>query len=344
MAALSIGLIGAGFIGRAHLKGAAGAAGAAIVAIADPNPATRGLAEEFAVPWFADHHEMLARVRPEAAIVATPNALHVAVALDCLAAGAAVLVEKPIADTVPEATRLCEAAERAGLPLLVGHHRRYNPIIRRARAAIADGTLGRMVGANVTATLLKPDAYFDAAWRREKGGGPVLINLIHEIDLLRFLLGEIASLQAVTSAATRGFAVEDTAGVVLHFASGAVGTVLLSDTAASPFSWDLASGENPAFFCPPARTHLLCGTEASLTLPELALWRYPGARGWDQPIAAERLTVDAIDPYAEQLRHFAAVIRGTEAPVISGRDGTRTLAATLAVKDAAALGAAVALG
>lgn len=336
-------LIGAGMIGRAHLQAAAETPGVAIVAVADPNPATRALAEEFGVSWRDDHHAALAQERPDGAIVATPNALHLPVALDCIAAGAAVLVEKPIADTVEAATRLCAAAEAAGVGLLVGHHRRHNPIIRRARALIREGALGRIVSASALAMFLKPDAYFEIAWRSAPGGGPVLINLIHEIDLLRHLCGEIEALQAITSNATRGLPVEDSAAVLLRFAGGAVGTITLSDTAASPWSWDLASGESPLFSRSQAESHFICGTEGSLALPSLNLWRYPGARGWNQPILCEPAHFQPGNPYTEQLRHFAAVIRGSEAPLTGGRDATRTLAATLAVKQAAAEARAIAL-
>ncbi len=340
---IRVALIGSGFIGRAHLQAAAETDGVAICGIADPNPAARAIADEFGVPLYPDHRALLAAEKPGGAIVATPNALHVPVSLDCVAKGIPVLVEKPVADTVEAARRLCEAAEKAGVPVLVGHHRRHHPIIRRARQLVRDGALGRVVAANALALFLKPDAYFDAAWRRSPGGGPVLINLIHEIDLLRFLCGEIASLQAVTSNAVRGFPVEDTAALILRFATGAIATIALSDTAVSPWSWDLTSGENPAFSRTASDSHVICGTEGSLTLPSLMLWRYPDARGWHEKLASAPVTVATGSPYAEQMPHFAAVIRGEEEPVASGRDGARTLAATLAVNEAAASGATVRL-
>jgi len=336
MADIRIALVGGGMHAPAHIRGAAGAPGVRLSAIADPSPAAKAVAEKAGLPWFAEHHALLAADRPDAAIVATPNVLHVPVALDFIAAGIPVLVEKPIADTVAEARRLADAAQAAGVPLMVGHHRRHNPIIRRARQLIQDGALGRLVSAAVLATFLKPDPYYNVAWRRQPGGGPVLINLIHEIDLLRFLYGEIASIQAITANAVRGFEVEDTAAILLHFANGALGTITLSDAAAAPWTWDLVSGENPAFFKPDGvETHFFCGTEGSLTLPTLNHWRYPGARGWHETITARPVTIETSNPYAEQLRHFAAVIRGSEEPVISGHDGTRTLEATQAVLEAA---------
>ncbi len=332
---LRVALIGAGLIGRAHVVGAAAAPGIRVTCIADPGPAGKALAGEYGLAWYPDHMTLLDRERPDAAVVATPNVLHVPVALDCIARSIPVLVEKPIADTVADARRLTGAAQAAGVPLMVGHHRRHNPIIRRAKRLISDGTLGTLVSATVMALLLKPDDYFNVTWRRQAGGGPVLINLIHEIDLLRHLCGEIASVQAITSNAVRGFAVEDTAAVVLRFVNGALGTISLSDTAVAPWSWDLSSGESVGFRGAPIESHFICGTQASVTLPQLNVWHYAGKRGWDQPLDSRRIGIAPEYPYQEQMRHFAAVIRGEETPVVSGPDATRTLEATLAVHQAA---------
>jgi predicted dehydrogenase len=140
--------------------------------------------------------------------------------------------------------------------------------------------------------------------------------------------------------------VEDTAVVLLRLENGALVTISLSDTVAAPWSWDLASGENPAVFpqpLPPVNTHYISGTEGSLTLPGLELWRYDGKRGWQAPLSHEVIEVARGDPYAEQLRHLARVVRGKEEPLVSAADGTRTLRATLAVQEAARSGRPVIL-
>ena len=227
------------------------------------------------------------------------------------------------------------------MPVLVGHHRRHNPINSRARSILQDGRLGRVVTANVMCTVLKPDAYFDAAWRRQPGGGPVLINLIHEIDMLRFLCGEITEVQALSSNAVRGFAVEDTAAAVLRFASGALGTVVLSDATASPWCWDFCAAEQDQYPRQDVQSHFIAGTHGSLSLPDLALWNYRGERSWHAEMTLEKTFVHKADAYSRQLQHFAAVIEGREAPLCSAVDGLRTLQATLAVAEAARSGQAV---
>jgi len=344
MTSLRIAVIGAGMIGRTHIAALGRSDDASLAAIADPTPAASVLAAEHGVPCFADHATMLDAIAPDGAIVATPNALHVETGLACLTRGIVPLIEKPIAETVAAATILVEAAARAGLPLLVGHHRRHNPILERARELVRGGAIGRLTAVTALSLFQKPDGYFDVAWRREPGGGPVLINLIHNIDDLRFVAGEIASVQALTSRAVRGWPVEDTAAIVLGFADGALGTATLSDAVAAPWAWELTSGENP-FFPPaqPENCYLFAGTEGSLALPRLALWRYPAATGWQAPLDCAIQPVPPADIYARQLAHFCRVIRRTEAPRIDGADATRTLAAALAVHQAAATGRPVLL-
>ncbi|SAL66153.1 myo-inositol 2-dehydrogenase [Caballeronia terrestris] len=335
MSKKKLALIGAGAIGRMHVERARSHPDCQIMAIADPSPAAEAFARAEGLRWFADYAAMLDETKPQGAIVATPNATHLPVGLACIEGGIAVLMEKPIADTVEQAAQLTRAASEARVPLLVGHHRRHNPILRRAREIVRSGRLGTPVAAMALATFYKPDSYFDMTWRREKGGGPVLINLIHDIDIMQFLLGEVVEVQAVTSNAVRGFEVEDTAAVLLRFASGALGTLAVSDCAASPWNWDLAAGEAAHYPRQHVNTHFLTGTDASLTLPLLEVWEYRSGKGWHDPLTVEQSTPHRGDPYHEQLRHFCAVIDGEEQPVCSGDDATRTLATTFAVHRAA---------
>ena len=341
---LPIALIGAGGIGRPHAERMLRHPEVSLAGIADPTPAGRAYAESIGAPWFATHAELLDKTQPGAALVATPNATHAAIGLDCIARRIPVLMEKPITDTLADSERLCAGAEAANVPLLVGHQRRHSVRVRTAKAWVAEGRIGRPVAAHAMATWLKPDDYYDVAWRREAGGGPVLINLIHDIDLLRHLLGEVSSVQAVTSNAVRGFAVEDTAAVLLRFANGTLATLITSDATPAPWNYDLGAGELERFPQQDIDSIYLCGTEGSFSLPRLELWRYPGARGWAEPLAAERIAPPRADPYDEQLRHLRAVVEGREAPLCSGRDALATLRTALAVHEGARRGEAIAVG
>jgi len=169
--------------------------------------------------------------------------------------------------------------------------------------------------------------------------------MIHEVDSLRVLAGEIVAVQATASRAVRGFPVEDTVAITLCFANGALGTFLRSDTAASPRSWEQTAGENPTY----ARSddedcYLLAGTHGSLGVPTMRLRTYPGERSWGQPFHTEVVRVDRADPLAPQREHFCAVIRGEAQPVLSGRDALQTLRVTLTIHEAALTGQIITTG
>ncbi|MGJ4951718.1 Gfo/Idh/MocA family protein [Bradyrhizobium sp. HKCCYLS20291] len=330
---------GAGLIGRRHIEQIGASQEAVLTAIVDPAPAAQELARELNVRWFSSLDKMAAEARPDGVVVATPNQMHVANGMACLAAGLPALIEKPLADDVTAAETLVEAFERAGVALLTGHHRRHNPMIQRAKAEIESGRLGRIVAVNGLFWLIKPDDYFDIAWRREPGAGPVLVNLIHDIDLLRHLCGDIVAVQAAQSNRVRGHDVEDTAAIILHFASGALGTFAVSDTVQAPWSYEFTSGENLAYSRTQESCYQIGGTKASLAIPQLDLWHHPGAASWWTPIARERLSYEMHDPLGLQIANFCAVIPGTAAPVVSGREGLNTLRVIAAIKRATASGA-----
>ena len=343
-APLRIAVAGAGLIGRRHLELIDASPNCVLAGIADPAPAARELAGACGVGWYADHRALLEQEKPDGMVVASPNALHLQMALDCAQAGVPALIEKPVTDTVAAAQRLCAAVRRTGVPMLVGHHRRHNPIIKAARETVANGKLGRLTAVAGLWLLKKPDDYFNVAWRREHGGGPLLINLIHDIDNLRFICGEITEVQAMTSNEARGFTVEDTAALLLRFAGGALGTVTVSDTTPAPWSWELSSGENAAYPKQGQPCYFFSGTAGSLAVPNMELWSYAQQPGWYMPLSREAIAPAALDPLAEQLRHFIAVIAGREQPLIPVEDAMGTLAVVEAVSEAARTGQKISPG
>ena len=286
MQALTIAVAGAGIIGRRHVELVDESPLCTLAAIVDPAPAAAAVARTAGVPLYASLRELFAAQRPDGVIVATPNPLHVENALACVDAGVAALVEKPLADNVADGERLAAAIERANARVLVGHHRAHSPILAKAREIIREGTLGALVAVTGSAMFYKPAGYFDEApWRRQPGGGPILINLIHEIGNLRSLAGEIVAVQAFASRATRGFPVEDTVAINLRFANGALGNFMLSDTAASARSWEQTSRENKAYATyPDEDCYVVAGTRGSLAVPTMRLKVYDARRG---PVVVE---------------------------------------------------------
>ena len=340
-----IAVAGAGYIGLAHIAVIQASPNAVLSAIVDPSPSARSVAEQAGVPLYASIAELLSRDRPDGLILATPNQFHVPQALECIAAGLPILLEKPIATTVEEGEKLLKEVEATGAKVLIGHHRAHSPIMAKAKQVVESGQLGQLVAVMGSATFLKPDHYYvDGPWRREPGAGPILLNMIHEVHSLRMLCGEISAVQAFSSNATRGFAVEDTVAINLRFASGVLGSFMLSDTAACPRSWEQTSQENKAY---PSYgdedCYVISGTNGSLSVPTMRLKTYPRPedRSWWKEFEVGQVGMLRGDPLKHQIEHFVKVIHGVAAPLVSAQDGLLNLRITEAIVEAAKTGQVV---
>ncbi|HEU4353469.1 MAG TPA: Gfo/Idh/MocA family oxidoreductase [Burkholderiales bacterium] len=342
-----IAVAGAGYIGLAHIAALRASPTCTLAAIVDPSPAAAKAAAEAGASLFSSIDELLRKDRPDGVVLATPNQLHVPQALHCLDAGLPTFVEKPIAPTVSEGEKLSREVDRKKARVLIGHHRTHSPIMARAKEVVDSGVLGRLVAVMGSATFFKPDHYFvEGPWRREPGAGPILLNMIHEVHNLRMLCGEIVAVQAIASHAVRGFPVEDTAAINLQFASGALGSFMLSDTAACPRSWEQTSQENKAYATyDDEDCYVIAGTNGSLSVPTMRLKTYPRPedRSWWKPFKVSRVEIIRADPIRRQMEHFGAVVRGEAEPLVTARDGLANLRVTEAITEAAKSGGIVRL-
>ncbi len=331
-----IGVVGVGLIGQRHAEAVRNSSTGILSALVDLNPAAVAFAKTLGVPCFNTLDQLLHADIVDGVVLSTPNEFHVAQALACIKARLPVLVEKPLAVDLAGAKSIVEASELAGVPVLTGHHRRHNPLISRAKELIKEGTLGQITAVQATTWFYKPDDYFDTGWRTQPGAGPVYLNLIHDIDMLRHLCGEVIQVQAMESNAIRGHAVEDTAVILLRFAGGALGTLSVSDCTVSPWSWEFSSRENPAF---PVTNELCCqigGTRGSLAIPDLSLWQYPHKVGWMEPISALKQPFGMHDPLVRQIDQLVSVIKGEQSPLVTALDGMINQEIIEAVKASAA--------
>lgn len=327
-----------------HVQVASAGPATRLAVVVEPDAARRAELAGMGLPVVARLDDAPSDIR--AAIVATPTPDHCASALAALARGWPVIVEKPVTANLAEATALRAAAEASGLPVIVGHHRRCHPFSRKAREAVAG--LGEIVGVQGLWSLRKHEAYFDTPWRRAPGAGPLMTNLSHEIDLLHFILGEITEVSALTSNARRGLAIEDTAALAFRFADGALGSFLISDAGASPWAFEAATGENPAI-APSGQDYLrIIGTRGALAFPSLDRWASsgPGEVEWSRPLShGPGPRFAAVDPLAEQLARFAALVAGGQDDVLcSVAEGSAALAVTLATALSAREGRPVSTG
>ncbi|WP_415919078.1 Gfo/Idh/MocA family protein [Tateyamaria sp. SN6-1] len=330
-----IGLAGAGLVGRRHLDALERTPGLTLSAVLDPV-----LASDDPLPRVDTLEALL--TQSDGIILATPNRTHRPMAEAALCAGVPVLVEKPLADTADNARQIAATSEATGTPVLVGHHRRHNPIIAKAKEIVDSRDLGAITTVHGNCWLPKPDSYFAQSWRQGAGAGPLFINLIHDVDLLMYLCGPIVAVQAFEANTTRAAEAEEVVAATVRFASGALGTLNLSDTALGPWSWELTAGENAAYPKTDQSSYLIGGTHGSLALPNLAVWSQVNGPDWWAPITKTRHPVDSIDTLVAQLIHFGDVIAGAP-PKVSATDGLRAVQVIEAIKQAAQTGQTVTL-
>ncbi len=330
MKELPVAIIGAGSIGMRHVEVAQACPATRISAVVEPSEVRRAALAALGLNAVATLDAVPAETR--AAIVATPTQDHHVSALACLDRGWPVIVEKPTAATLDQAREVVLRAAQKGVPLFTGHHRRCHPFSRATRDALTQ--LGDLVGVQGLWSLRKHDTYYDAVWRRQPGAGPLLTNLTHEIDLLCFFLGEIDEVTALSSNSRRGLAIEDTAALAFRFGNGALGSFLISDAGASPWSFEAASAENPAIAASHQDYIRFVGTAGALEFPSLTFWGRsgPGEIEWSKPlIATPGPHFDKVDPVLKQIGHFAAVVAGGDNDLLcSGEDGMKALEITLA--------------
>jgi predicted dehydrogenase len=337
---LKLVVIGPGLIGKVHVRLIGENDNCELCAIVAPDhEPNHEVARAQGVPIFHSLAQCLQSDGIDGIILSSPNQFHAEQARLCIESEIPVLIEKPITATLAEGEALVELATKRNAKVLVGHHRAHSPLLARSRAVISEGRLGRLVSVIGSAQFYKPTHYFEAGpWRKEIGGGPILINLIHEVGNLRSLCGEIVGVQAIASSAIRKFAVEDTVAINLIFANGALGTFLLSDTSASAKSWEQSSRENPSYpTYADEDCYTISGTAGSLHIPTMRLKFYQQGidASWWTPFSEEVLEVARVDPLRCQLDHFIQVIRGASEPLVSAADGLQNLRVTEAIRESA---------
>ena len=336
---IKISIIGTGLMGLQHLKAIQKSNKANLHSIVDISNNAKNLSKKFKIPLYSNVSELLNSKKLDAVIVATPNKLHEKHTLIFLKKKIPVLLEKPISDNIQSAKKIIRSANKNKTPLLIGYHRRYNSIVSKVKDIINKGKLGSIISSNVLCWLYKHKAYYKKKWRVSKGGGPLSINLVHDIDMICYLLGPIKYVQAFTTNKNRKFKVEDTAIISLIFNSGALCTLNLSDTIVAPWSYELTAGENPAYPITNQSSYIIGGTKGSLQFPNLKIWFYKKERSWWNKIFVyeDKYKKDN-NTLVNQIDHFADVVSKKVKPKVNGNDGLISLKIFAAITKSAKTG------
>ncbi len=326
MKKIKIALLGVGLMGRQHLKAIYSSKKATLHSIIDINPRSKKFADKYKVPFYNDSFNLLKNYKPDAAIVATPNQFHEKHTINLLNNKIPVLLEKPISDNLAKAKRIIKNSKKNKTHLLIGYHRRHNTIVSKVKKKILKGQLGKIVAANVMCWLYKNKDWYKEKWRIRKGGGPLGINLVHDIDLICYLLGPVKYVQASTSNQIRKYEVEDTAIVNFTFRSGALCTLSVSDTIVGPWSYELTAGENPAYPVTNQSAYYIGGTKGSIQFPNLKHWYNKGERSWWKPMYHKDMNIRLSRfTLINQINHLCDVVSGKAKPKVTGEDGLLSL-------------------
>ncbi|GAA1581839.1 Gfo/Idh/MocA family oxidoreductase [Kribbella karoonensis] len=330
-------VIGAGAIGTVHAR-LIDALGdeAELVAVVDQNLERGGkLAEQYGARAYATPAEAYATEELDAVGICLPSALHADVAIEALEAGKHAIVEKPVDITLEAADRLIAAQRATGLTVSVISQRRFQPPVAQIRAAIDGGALGRVTSGIAESAFFRPQSYYDGDdWRGTlavDGGGALMNQGIHALDLLVWMLGRPVRVSAQTGRlAHEGIEVEDLAGASIVFESGAIG-LMLASTAAYPGR--------------PVRL-TIHGDEGTAVLDDDALAYFASANG-EPPSASAPAGPDGWGAtelaHLEQYRDFVAAVREGRPPAVTLEAGRRSLATVLAVYESARTGRPVEL-
>jgi len=232
MATLKVGIVGVGNMGSAHASTISGGKvnGMQLAALCDINPERAAfLRETFPVPVYTDFDEMLESEQLDAVIVATPHYSHCELAEKALARGLHILVEKPMSVRTSEAEHLAEIAKSSDKVFAIMFNQRTNELFRRAKKLISDGELGKIKKSVwIITNWYRTQAYYDSgSWRatwRGEGGGVLMNQAPHQLDLWQWILGMPENVTAFGSVAKyHNIEVEDDATVVTTYADGGLG-------------------------------------------------------------------------------------------------------------------------
>ena len=340
MREFGVGLVGAGTISANHVAALRTVPEARLVAVAEPREeAGRTLAEVNGATWYPEIEGLLARSDLDVVILATPSGMHPDQATLAALAGKHVVTEKPMAITLDGADRMIAACRDAGVTLSCIFQNRFTRDAVRLKRAVERGLLGRPVLGNAFVHWNRPQEYYTSAggWRGTyelDGGGALMNQSIHTIDLLQWMLGPVEEVSAYTGTLARQIEAEDTASVTLRFASGALGGI---------------QGSTSAHRSRPARVEII-GTEGAAVLEgaRLTAWEPVGD---SDPLNAEDVArshePEEGEPWSRshetQFRLIFEALRDGTVPPVPGEEARNALEVILAIYESARTGERVRL-
>lgn len=336
----NVGISGAGTIGRIHAEALRTIDTASLVAVAEPRAdAGKAFAEEFGCAHYDSVADMLSHDSLDVVIIATPSGMHPDQAVLAAQAGKHIITEKPMAITKEGLDGMIAAASDAGVHLAVIFQNRLSTDVLTVKRAIEQGALGTPVLANGAMYWHRTDEYYAAngGWRGTwslDGGGALMNQAIHTVDLLQWLMGGVRSISAHTATLTHQIETEDVASATFVFANGALGSITATTSAQQDY---------------PVRVEIV-GTWGRVTLENnaITLWDVATAREDIQLTDDDHRLADGWQPgepfgagHGRQLRSIFDAIASGDTPYVPGTEARAAVDCILSIYEAARSGASV---
>jgi predicted dehydrogenase len=299
---IRFGLVGAGGIAQSYGQAFGTSTDAELVAVADVIPeAAQGMAEAFGCRPFSSHQEMIQSSKVDAVIVCTPPASHREVCVDFLQQKIPVLCEKPLSTDAKRARAIIEAARRSGVKFTMASKFRYVEDVAKAKAIVTAGLLGEII---LFENSFTSRLDMSSRWNSNpevSGGGVLIDNGTHSVDLVRYFLGPIADVQVVEGKRSQGLAVEETVRIFVRSTAGVLGSIDLS--------WSI-NKEQESYIN-------IYGTHGTLWIGwKESRYRQSGARDW----VVFGKGYNKVQAFRSNIDNFARAIRGEEALLIGADD------------------------
>lgn len=338
---ISFGIIGCGVISNWHAQAIGEIEGAVLRGVTDVfEPARIAFAEKYGVTAYDSAEALLADPEIDVVCICTPSGLHAPLAIAAANAGKNIVVEKPMALTHEEIKNVLDACEKNGVKMSVISQLRFSKAVNALKNAIESGDMGKIVLADLSMKFFRSQEYYDkGGWRgtwKMDGGGALMNQGIHGIDILQYVMGPVKSVSAITRTLARNIEVEDTAVAVLEFENGALGQIV-GTTSIYPGS---------------ARTLEICGDHGTIVLTEdsITTWEIEGKERPADIVLGGRDSDTSSDPtnfsisgHVRQLTDVVAAIRENRLPSINQFDGKLPVEIILAIYESSKTGKVVTL-
>jgi predicted dehydrogenase len=344
---IGFGIVGCGMICQFHARAIADVRGAKLIGFCGSRPGSADrIAAANGCTAFRSLDEMLADPRVSVVTIATPSGAHMEPAVAAARAGKHVIVEKPLDVTLRRCDRMIRECEKNGVQLATVYQSRFHAAAGRLKRAVDGGRFGRLTLGSAYVKWYRSQEYYDSKpWRGTwalDGGGALMNQAIHSVDLLTWLMGPVAEIQAQTALLIhKRIEVEDAAIATLRFANGALGVI------------EATTAVYPGYL----KRIEIHGSDGSAILEEedLKAWDFAKSRKEDKAILDEMQQHKstgggASDPaaighhgHAQQFRDMLEAIRKNRPPAIDGHEGRRSVEIILAIYKSAETGTAVKL-